>query len=190
MLLNRFGRRVTPQRRPVSTAPRKLLSGKDFCRSFVWAAAFFIGIDLLGIDLTALAFFGGAFGLAIGFGLQKTFGNLIAGIILLMDKVDQAGGRHRRGRHGRQTRPSARSARSASARFSVTTRDEREYLIPNENLMINQVENWSYSSRQVRMQVQVGVSYNADMDLAEELMLKAAKQAPRGARHPPRRRCG
>ncbi len=33
---------------------------------------------------------------------------------------------------------------------SITTRDEQEYLIPNENLMINQVENWSYSSKKVR----------------------------------------
>ncbi len=47
---------------------------------FVFAMLF--GIDLLGIDLTALAVFSGAAGLAIGFGLQKTVGNLIAGIIL------------------------------------------------------------------------------------------------------------
>ena len=62
---------------------------------------------------------------------------------------------------------------------SVTTRDEREYLIPNENLMINQVENWSYSSRNVRIQVPVGVSYDADMALAEKLMLEAAVKARR-----------
>ena len=43
----------------------------------IWTLAFFIAVDMVGIDLTALAFFGGAFGLAIGFGLQKTFGNLI-----------------------------------------------------------------------------------------------------------------
>lgn len=57
----------------------------------VWALAILIGIDFLGIDLTALAVFSGAFGLAIGFGLQKTFGNLIAGIILLMDRSIKPG---------------------------------------------------------------------------------------------------
>ena len=57
----------------------------------VWAMAILIGIDILGIDLTAFAVFSGAFGLAIGFGLQKTFGNLIAGIILLMDKSIKPG---------------------------------------------------------------------------------------------------
>ncbi len=150
----------------------------------VWAGAFFLGVDLLGIDLTALAVFSGAFGLAIGFGLQKTFGNLIAGIILLMDKsikpgdviavTDMAG------------QESFGQIRKIGVRaVSVTTRDQREYLIPNENLMINQVENWSYSSKNVRMQVYVGVSYEADMNLAEELMLQAAKESDRVLKTPP-----
>ena len=150
----------------------------------VWAAAFFLGIDLLGIDLTALAVFSGAFGLAIGFGLQKTFGNLIAGIILLMDKsikpgdviavTDMAGNET----FGQIRKIGVRAV-------SVTTRDQREYLIPNENLMINQVENWSYSSKNVRMQVPVGVSYEADMDLAEKLMLEAARSCDRILNAPP-----
>ena len=149
----------------------------------IWAAAFLVGIDMLGIDLTALAVFSGAFGLAIGFGLQKTFGNLIAGIILLMDKsikpgdviniADQAGNEV----FGQIRKIGIRAV-------SITTRDEREYLIPNENLMINQVENWSYSSRKVRMQVPVGVSYSCDMKLAQELMLEAAKNCGRVLKNP------
>ena len=150
----------------------------------IWGAAFFIGIDLLGIDLTALAVFSGAFGLAIGFGLQKTFGNLIAGIILLMDKsikpgdviaVTDAAGNESFGQ-----------IRKIGVRaVSVTTRDQREYLIPNENLMVNQVENWSYSSKNVRMQVPVGISYNADLKLAEKLMLEAAAESDRVLNSPP-----
>ena len=150
----------------------------------VWAMAILIGIDILGIDLTAFAFFSGAFGLAIGFGLQKTFGNLIAGIILLMDKsikpgdviaiADQAGN----STFGQIRKIGIRAV-------SITTRDQREYLIPNENLMINQVENWSYSSRNVRMQVEVGVSYEADIEKAEELMLEAARSVKRVLDVPP-----
>ncbi len=150
----------------------------------IWGAAFFLGIDLLGIDLTALAVFSGAFGLAIGFGLQKTFGNLIAGIILLMDKsikpgdviavADQAGN----STFGQIRKIGIRAV-------SITTRDQKEYLIPNENLMINQVENWSYSSRNVRMQIPVGVSYNCDIKKAEELMLEAAKSCDRVLKTPP-----
>ena len=62
---------------------------------------------------------------------------------------------------------------------SVTTRDKKEYLIPNENLMINQVENWSYSSRDVRVRVALAVSPGTDLDLAESLMLRAARETQR-----------
>lgn len=150
----------------------------------VWAVAFLLGIDLLGIDLTALAVFSGAFGLAIGFGLQKTFGNLIAGIILLMDRsikpgdviaiADSAGNLT----FGQIRKIGIRAV-------SLTTRDQKEYLIPNENLMVNQVENWSYSSKNVRIQVPVGIGYGCDIVAAEKLMLEAARSAKRVLTTPP-----
>lgn len=150
----------------------------------VWGISILIGIDILGVDLTALTVFSGAFGLAIGFGLQKTFGNLIAGIILLMDRsikpgdviviADAAGN----STFGQIRKIGIRAV-------SLVTRDQKEYLIPNENLMVNQVENWSYSSKNVRIQVPVGVSYNCDIALAEKLMLEAAKSVPRVLKAPP-----
>ena len=144
----------------------------------IWALAFLIGIDLLGIDLTALAFFGGAFGLAIGFGLQKTFGNLISGIILLLDKsikpgdvisvTDQAGNE------------AIGQIRKIGIRaISVITRDQTEHLIPNENLMINQVVNWSYSSKDVRVKAPIGVSYDSDLELVSRLLYQAVDDVPR-----------
>lgn len=151
---------------------------------FIWAIAILVGIDVLGIDLTALTVFSGAFGLAIGFGLQKTFGNLIAGIILLMDKsikpgdviaITDQGGQYTFG----QIR------RIGIRAVSLTTRDQKEYLIPNENLMINQVENWSYSSRNVRIQVPVVVPYSGDIEVAERLMLESARSVPRVLAAPP-----
>jgi small-conductance mechanosensitive channel len=149
----------------------------------VWVAAFLVGIDLLGIDLTALAVFSGAFGLAIGFGLQKTFGNLIAGIILLMDRSIKPGDVIAiADQSGKQTFGQIRKIGIRAV--SIITRDEREYLIPNENLMINQVENWSYSSRRVRIQVPVGVAYDSDMDLVQKLLLEAAAAVPRVMKDP------
>ncbi|WP_340587064.1 mechanosensitive ion channel family protein [Erythrobacter alti] len=180
-MLTRLSR--TGLRRVTSLDSSQRLLAEKLVTIVIWSAAFLVGIDTLGIDLTALAVFSGAFGLAIGFGLQKTFGNLIAGIILLMDKsikpgdviniADQAGNET----FGQIRKIGIRAV-------SITTRDEREYLIPNENLMINQVENWSYSSRKVRMQVPVGVSYACDMNLAQELMLQAAKDCSRVLKTP------
>jgi len=179
-LLARLGSRAAHAalKRMTGLSPTQSLLAEKLVTMAVWALAILIGIDLLGIDLTALAVFSGAFGLAIGFGLQKTFGNLIAGIILLMDRSIKPGDVIAiADSTGKETFGQIRKIGIRAV--SVTTRDEREYLIPNENLMVNQVENWSYSSRNVRMQVPVGVSYNCDIDLAERLMLEAAKSVKR-----------
>lgn len=152
---------------------------------FLFIMAGLVGIDLLGIDLTALAVFSGALGLAIGFGLQKTVGNLIAGIILLMDRsikpgdVIVVGNAADRGGHtvGRVSKIGVRAV-------SVVTRDGKEHLIPNELLMTERVENWSYSSRDVRIRMPVGVGYGCDLRLAQRLMIEAAAGCPRVLDHP------
>ncbi len=158
-------------------ATQKLLAQKLAAIAVV-VTAFFVGIDLLGIDLTAFAVFSGALGLAIGFGLQKTFGNLIAGIILLMDRSIKPGDVIVVGESfGWVNKIGVRAV-------SVLTRDGKEHLIPNENLMTQEVENWSYSDRNVRVRIPVGVGYDSDLKLAQDLMLRAAQESPRVLRNP------
>ena len=139
----------------------------------VVTVAIFLGIDILGIDLTALAVFSGAFGLAIGFGLQKTFGNLISGLILLMDRSIKPGDIIAVGdTFGWVNKIGVRAV-------SVLTRDGKEHLIPNERLMTEEVENWSYSSREVRVHIGFSVSYESDLRLVQKLAVEAALEAPR-----------
>lgn len=158
-------------------ATQKLLAQK-LAAIIVIVAAFFIGVDLLGIDLTAFTVFSGALGLAVGFGLQKTFGNLIAGIILLMDRSIKPGDVIVVGdSFGWVNKIGVRAV-------SVITRDGKEHLIPNENLMTQEVENWSYSDRNVRVRIPVGVSFDSDLKLAQDLMLRAAQESPRVLRNP------
>ena len=153
--------------------PTQKLLGQKIAAIVVVIAAFFIGIDLLDIDLTAFAVFSGALGLAVGFGLQKTIGNLIAGIILLLDRSIKPGDVIVVGDAvGQVNKIGVRAV-------SIVTRDGKEHLIPNENLMTQEVENWSYSDRNVRVRVKIGVDYGADLLLAQELMLKAAMDSPR-----------
>ncbi|EGD57458.1 MscS mechanosensitive ion channel [Novosphingobium nitrogenifigens DSM 19370] len=154
--------------------PTQMELGEKGVTLGVWAFAFLATIDALGISLTAFTVFSGAFGLAIGFGLQKTFGNLIAGIIILMDRSIKPGDviAVNDGTMGVVRKIGIRAA-------TVTALDNREYLIPNEILMTSQVENWSYSSREVSISVPVGISYDSDLDLAEKLLLEAAHSVER-----------
>jgi small-conductance mechanosensitive channel len=152
----------------------------------LFTLAAFVGIDLLGIDLTALAVFSGALGLAIGFGLQKTVGNLIAGIILLMDRSIKPGDVIAVGDGAGMASGLAngfanvgRVLKIGVRAVSVVTRDGKKHLIPNELLMTQAVENWSYSSRDVRVRMQVPVGYDCDLRLAQRLMVEAASANPR-----------
>ncbi|MEO9635500.1 MAG: mechanosensitive ion channel domain-containing protein [Parasphingorhabdus sp.] len=152
--------------------------GQKLATVAILAGAFVLGLDIVGIDLTALAVFSGAFGLAIGFGMQKTIGNLIAGIILLMDRSIKPGDVIAVGdSFGWVNKIGVRAV-------SVLTREGKEHLIPNEDLMTREVENWSYSNPNIRIGIPVGVSYNTDMDLAMDLMKQACVDVPRVLNHP------
>jgi len=136
-------------------------------------AAFLIAISSVGIDLSTFAVVGGAIGVGIGFGLQKVVSNLISGIILLLDKSIKPGDVIEVGTtYGTVDSLGARCT-------SVITRDGTEWLIPNEDLITQQVANWSYTSKLVRRRVPIGIAYDADVDLATRLVLEAAEETPR-----------
>ncbi|WP_428670346.1 mechanosensitive ion channel family protein [Roseibium sp.] len=127
-----------------------------------------IALSSVGIDLTAFTLFSWAIGLGIGFGLQKVISNFISGIIILLDKSIKPGDTiSLEGTFG--------WIRELRARFvSVVTRDGREYLIPNEDFITHRVINWSFSDDLVRLDVNFGVSYDADPHEVSKLAIAAA----------------
>lgn len=135
-------------------------------------------LSIVGLDLTALAVFGGAIGVGLGFGLQKIFANLVSGFILLLDKSIKPGDTIAVSEYyGRVD--------SLGARYvSVTTRDGIEHLIPNEELITLRVENWSHSQNLLRLRKVVGVHYKSDVPRARELCLQAADEVERVLKDP------
>lgn len=127
----------------------------------------------LGFNLTALAVFSGGIGLGLGFGLQKVFANLISGLIILADKSIKPGDVIQLG-------DSYGWINFLGGRYiSVVTRDGKEFLIPNEDLITNQVVNWSHSNKLLRLKIPIGIGYDSDLSQAMELMLEAAAKADR-----------
>ncbi|MCF8466274.1 MAG: mechanosensitive ion channel [Sneathiella sp.] len=142
------------------------------------SAAVLIILSNSGINITAFAVFSGALGVGIGFGLQKIVSNLISGIILLLDRSIKPGDVIEVGdTYGRVNAMGARYA-------SVITRDAMEYLIPNEDLITQQVINWSYSSKNVRLRVPIGVAYDSDIPKTIALVEATAKEVPRVLSNP------
>jgi small-conductance mechanosensitive channel len=145
----------------------------NLARIALISVALLIGLNAVGINLTAFAVFSGAIGVGIGFGLQKIVSNFVSGIILLLERSIKPGDVIEVGStFGSVTYLGARYA-------SIRGRDGKEYLIPNENLITNQVVNWSYSSRLVRLDVPFGVAYDSDLHAVRELAVEAAKRTKR-----------
>lgn len=139
----------------------------------LYGAAFFIGLKLAGLDLTGLAVFSGAVGLGLGFGLQKVVSNLVSGVIILLDKSVKPGDVITLGE-------TFGWINALGARYvSVVTRDGKEYLIPNEDLITGQVVNWSHSSELVRLDINFGTSYQDDPHVVRRIAIDAARSVDR-----------
>jgi small-conductance mechanosensitive channel len=135
---------------------------------FAFGAAFFVGLKLVGVDLTGLAVLSGAIGVGLGFGLQKVVSNLVSGIIILLDKSIKPGDVISIG-------DTFGWINALGARYvSITTRDGKEYLIPNEDLITGQVVNWSHSNDFVRLDIYFGTSYEDDPHDVRRIAIEAA----------------
>lgn len=139
----------------------------------LYGAAFFIGLKAVGFDLTGLAVLSGAIGVGLGFGLQKVVSNLVSGIIILLDKSIKPGDVISLG-------DTFGWINSLGARYvSVVTRDGKEYLIPNEDLITGQVVNWSHTNDFVRLDIYFGTSYADDPHLVRRIATEAALSVDR-----------
>ena len=139
----------------------------------LYGIAFFIGVRAVGIDLTGLAVLSGAIGVGLGFGLQKVVSNLVSGVIILIDKSIKPGDVISLG-------DTFGWIQTLGARYaSVVTRDGKEYLIPNEDLITNQVVNWSHTNDFVRLDIYFGTAYSDDPHRVRKLAIEAAKSVDR-----------
>ncbi|MDF0601096.1 mechanosensitive ion channel [Psychromarinibacter sp. C21-152] len=139
----------------------------------LFSAAIFIGLKAVGFDLTGLAVLSGAIGVGLGFGLQKVVSNLVSGVILLLDKSIKPGDVISLG-------DTFGWINKLGARYvSITTRDGKEYLIPNEDLITGQVVNWSHSNDFVRLDIYFGTAYGADPHLVRRVAIAAASGVSR-----------
>lgn len=152
--------------------PTRELAAKAF------ELAVFIGLGLvllnvMGLDLSALALLGGAVGVGLGFGLQKIASNFISGIILLLegqatvgDFVELDGGES-----GTIIRLGARAT-------ILETYDGKWIVVPNEDFIVSRITNWSDAGSGNRYEVEFTVSYDTDINLVPNLIVEAVKKHP------------
>lgn len=143
----------------------------------LFSLAVIVGLKAVGFDLTGLAVFSGAVGVGLGFGLQKVVSNLVSGVIILLDKSVKPGDVISLG-------DTFGWIEELGARYvSVVTRDGKEYLIPNEDLVTGQVVNWSHTNDFVRLDLNFGASYDDDPHQVSEIAIAAAVTVDRVLAH-------
>lgn len=160
-------------RRNEDLSPSMQVLTVKFLQVAFYGLAFFFGLQAIGFDFTGLAFLSGAIGLGLGFGLQKVVSNLVSGVIILLDKSIKPGDVISLGE-------TFGWINALGARYvSVITRDGREYLIPNEDLITGQVVNWSHSDEFVRLDIHFGTAYGCDPHAVRKIAVDAAKGVER-----------
>ena len=128
-----------------------------------------------GVELSKLTVLTGAIGVGLGFGLQNIVNNFVSGLILLFERPVHIGDTvDVGGLVGKVRRIGARSS-------TVVTFEGAEVIVPNSNLISNQVINWTLSSAWRRVDIPVYVAYGTDPEKVLGLLVEAANSKPRGA---------
>ncbi|MBS4046345.1 MAG: mechanosensitive ion channel family protein [Alphaproteobacteria bacterium] len=134
--------------------------------------AILAGVGVVGLDLSNLAIIAGALSVGIGFGLQNIVNNFVSGLILLIERPVKVGDWVVVGtREGYVRRINVRST-------EIETFPRASVIIPNSELISQSVMNWTHRNRLGRIDIQISLSYNADLEKAREVLLKCLTEHP------------
>jgi len=146
------------------------------------AIIFVVGLlylNALSIDISALAFIGGAIGIGIGLGLQKIAANFISGFIILFEKSIEIGDLVELDQNMQGV------VKQIGSRYTlIETFDGQDVQVPNEEFISNRVTNWTFENSRSREKITIGVSYDSDLESAIAIMEQAAKNESLSAKDP------
>jgi small-conductance mechanosensitive channel len=135
---------------------------------FVMMLGLLIAMGVTGVNLTSLAIFGGALGVAVGFGTQNIINNFLSGLILLFERPIKVGDRVQVGDDdGTVTRIGLRST-------IIETVDDWDLIVPNSQFVSQKVKNYSLRETVFRLRIPVRVAFNSDEDLVIRTLKEAA----------------
>jgi len=131
-----------------------------------------VAVSATGIELNKFTVLTGALGVGLGFGLQNIVNNFVSGLILLFERPIHVGDTvDVGGLLGMVRRIGARSS-------TILTFQGAEVIVPNSNLISNQVINWTLSSQWRRVDIPVGVAYGTDPERVIKLLVGVAESHP------------
>jgi small-conductance mechanosensitive channel len=146
-----------------------------FSGAIIYATAIILALDILGVNVMPFIAGAGVAGIAIGFAAKDTLSNLIAGVLLIIDRPFEVG-----------DRIEVWSAPAGSASWGdvidiglratkIKTTDNIVIIIPNNEIMKRDIVNYTIISTNIRVRINVGIAYDANIEKAKELILNVAE---------------
>ncbi len=133
---------------------------------------FLFALGTLGVNFRNITIIGGALGVGIGFGLQGIVNNFVSGLILLFERPIKVGDWVQLNDQWGEI------ARIGLRATVVRTFDRSEIVVPNADLVSNQVTNWTLTDRYMRIRFNVGVAYGSDVPLVMQTLKECALDNP------------
>ena len=134
------------------------------------SGGFFLAAAASGMQLDNISIVLGAFSVGIGFGLQNIFNNMVSGLILAFERPINVG-------DVIQVGDLMGTVKSIALRSSkIKSFDGAEVIVPNGNLISNEMINWTLADSFRRMDIRVGVAYGTDPERVLALMEDVAAE--------------
>ncbi|MDH3535250.1 MAG: mechanosensitive ion channel, partial [Gammaproteobacteria bacterium] len=168
---NRTGREIISRQANLDVRTREVAS--KLLEITVFFVIFLLLLQVMGINLTALAVFGGAIGVGLGFGLQAIASNFISGIIILLDRSLAIGD------YVEFEDDKAGVVREMNMRSTtLETYDGRDIMVPNEKFIVETFINWTHKDKRQRYRVDFSVAYSTDVGKLVDIIKEVVASHP------------
>ena len=170
-ITNRMGQQVIRQQAHLDLGTREIFA--KLYQVTLILVIFILLLQVMGINITALAVFGGALGVGLGFGLQSIASNFISGMILLLDRSLAVGDyiELADGRKGTIRNLNMRST-------TLETYDGKDIMVPNEQFITTSFINWTHKNKKQRYSIEFQVAYSTDLHKLFDILRKVVSSHP------------
>ena len=169
---NNFGKQLIRAQESLDMSTREVFA--KLFEIVLYLVVFILILQVMGVNLTALAVFGGALGVGLGFGLQAIASNFISGVIILLDRSIAVGDfiELEDGRVGTIRELNMRST-------LLETFDGKDIMVPNEQFITSSFVNWTHKDKRQRYSLNFSVAYKTDISAMVPLIREAVSAHPK-----------
>jgi small-conductance mechanosensitive channel len=156
-----------------------------FSGAILYVTAMILALDIIGINVMPFIAGAGVAGIAIGFAAKDTLSNLIAGVLLIIDRPFEVGDRIEVWSAPRGSASWGDVIDIGLRATKIRTTDNIVIIIPNNEIMKRDIVNYTIITAQIRVRVNIGIAYEADIRKAKEIILDVARRMDWAAATPP-----